>query len=620
MTNMSKNPTQPRQAASGNLMFFQLLSRSPTYILLLLGLCFSITLFATPEPTYLTKFLRYLEWTQHLPTTPDPDFLSFIEKPTPLTKKLREKWLYQLAYNKDWATFSQYYRDSSDTNLQCYAQTARLNQGKTQEVLSAAKSLWLSASSLPKACDALFATLLKNGDLSEELIERRVALALENNNLSLARYLLKQCKPARIQDAEMLSDIYQKPTRITQLQPSRLQGEFYLYGLKRIAARNLDTAIELANTPHGKKMMNDAQKQSFYAYIALYKAMRNLPDAPIWFAKVKPTFQNDVLLDWEIRYALNHRNWPEVIRVIHQANDKNNPGNLYWLARAKAELGEKDTANKLYHDLALKRNYYGFLASLQLKQKPHFENEASLPNPKILSAYKPITDQIQDLYLSHQTVQASRLLNDFVSELPKDEKSALAFWIADHLHWHGKSIYLSNNDELNNQLSLRFPLAHRKTIKEYAENYHIPQEFIYAIIRQESSFQEDVISSAGANGLMQVMPATAHLVAKREKIAFTDKNQLLTSQKNIHIGTAYLQQLAKQFHQHPVLMAAAYNAGPRQANYWLKNHEPKDIDIWIETLPWRETRNYLKNIIAFYAVYQYRMQEKLSLRHLMKPF
>ena len=224
------------------------------------------------------------------------------------------------------------------------------------------------------------------------------------------------------------------------------------------------------------------------------------------------------------------------------------------------------------------------------------------------------------MYLSHQTVQASRLLNDFVSELPKDEKSALAFWIADHLHWHGKSIYLSNNDELNNQLSLRFPLAHRKTIKEYAENYHIPQEFIYAIIRQESSFQEDVVSSAGANGLMQVMPATAHLVARHEKIPYTDKNQLLTSQKNIHIGTAYLQQLAKQFHQHPVLMAAAYNAGPRQANYWLKNHEPKEIDIWIETLPWRETRNYLKNIIAFYAVYQYRMQEKLNLNNVMRPF
>lgn len=586
----------------------------------LLSFCLSTTPWANTPPSYLNKFLRYWEWSQHLPTTPDSDFLEFIEPTTPLTKKLREKWLYQLAYNKDWIKFSQYYRGSNDINLQCYAQTALYFQGKTNEAISNATSIWLTGSSLPKACDVLFAALLKNGELSDELIHQRMVLALQNNNPSLAQYLLKQYKPPRIQEAQLLADISQKPILITKLQPSKLHGEFYVYGLKLIASRNLDKAIALANTASAKKMMNQAQQQSLFADVALYQAIKNLPEAPAWFAKVKPAFYSEVLLDWEIRYALNHRNWPLVIELIKKAHDKQNPSYQYWMARAKQALGQTEEAHALYRALASKRNYYGFLACIKLNQKPNFENEPAKPNPSLLLPYQPILTQIEALYRSRQTVQASRLLNDFTSELPKLEKSALAFWIANHLNWHGKSIYLSNNDDLINQLSLRFPLAHQNSVATYSKNYHIPQEFIYAIIRQESSFQEDVISSAGANGLMQVMPATAHLVAKREHITYSDKTQLLTSQKNIHIGTAYLGQLAQQFHQHPVLMAAAYNAGPRQANYWLKYHTPKDLDIWIETLPWRETRNYLKNIIAFYAVYQYRMQQKLNLDSMMRPF
>ena len=95
---------------------------------------------------------------------------------------------------------------------------------------------------------------------------------------------------------------------------------------------------------------------------------------------------------------------------------------------------------------------------------------------------------------------------------------------------------------------------------------------------------------------------------------------IFTSNKNINIGIAYLQQLAKRFSQHPVLMAAAYNAGPRQAYYWLKNHPPKEIDVWIETLPWQETRNYLKNVTAFYVVYQYRLKQKPDMSRFLQPF
>lgn len=213
-----------------------------------------------------------------------------------------------------------------------------------------------------------------------------------------------------------------------------------------------------------------------------------------------------------------------------------------------------------------------------------------------MKPYQAFIDQIQTLYMTKQTLQASRLLNDFISELPKDEASALVYWIDKQLQWHGKSVYLSNNETLNNQLSLRFPLAYKDSISLYSKKYAVAPEFIYAIIRQESGFRDDATSSVGARGLMQVMPYTARVVSKADKIPYNDQKQLFVSQKNINIGVAYLKQLAKRFDNHPILIAAAYNAGPKQVVYWLKTHPPKEIDVWIETLPWQETRNYLKTL------------------------
>ena len=588
--------------------------------LIFLGLCLNTAVCAESGQAYLDKFMMYSQWSQHLPTSPDPAFIAFIANDSPLSQKLREKWLYQLAYNKDWSTYSKYYQSSTDTHLQCYEQIALYQQGQRPQAIKSAQLLWLNGDSQSKACDQLFTLLLKNHELDDKLITQRLVLALEKHNLTLAAYILKQYNPPRLKEITLLMAISQNPRRITQLDPSELHNEFYLYGLKRMVSINMEQAIDLWHDAKTKKLMNHAQQQAFLAHVALYKAMRNHPDTPVWFAKVEPAFYNDVLLGWQIRFALKYRQWPQVEELINHAQDKDTPCWQYWLARAMEAQGKKVPADEVYQRLADTRNYYGFLASIRLNQNFSFKNERTVENTRLLLPYQPITDHIKALYISNQSLQASRLLNDFVSELSKDDKSALAYWIAHDLQWTSKSVYLSNNDELSNQLLLRFPLAYQASVTTYAKSYQIPKELVFAIIRQESGFRDDVISAAGAQGLMQIMPATAQAISKHDKIAYSDKKQLFSSQKNINIGVAYLQVLSKRFAKHPILMVAAYNAGPKQVNYWLKNHPPKDIDIWIETLPWHETRNYLKNVIAFYAVYQYRMKEKPDLTPFMKGF
>lgn len=589
-------------------------------ILLLCGLISCQTCLALSGQAYMDRFNTYLSFSQNLPTTtPSTTFLEFVNGATPLSTKLREKWLYELAKNKDWTHFSQYYQPSNDLNLVCYEQIANYNTGKQQEALKNSAPLWLSGDSRPPSCNSLFDLLLKDNRFDQNLITQRIDLALEQRNIQLARYLLKQYKTPHTAELNALNAVNQNPENIIKLNPGGLNSDIYLYGLKRMVSINMDKALKLWQQSKTQKMLNQAQQQAFLAHVALYKAMRNHEDALQWFAKVKPQYYNDVLLDWQIRFALKRKKWTQVTVLINDSKHKDEPCWQYWLARSLEEQGKKAEARALYESLAKNRQYYGFLASLRLNKKPSFTNEIPTTNLDVLKPYEAFIDQIQTLYMTKQTLQASRLLNDFISELPKDEASALVYWIDQKLQWHGKSVYLSNNDTLNNQLSLRFPLAYKDSISLYSKKYAVAPEFIYAIIRQESGFRDDATSSVGARGLMQVMPYTARVVSKADKIPYNDQKQLFLSQKNINIGVAYLKQLAKRFGNHPILVAAAYNAGPKQVVYWLKTHPPKEIDVWIETLPWQETRNYLKNIMAFYVVYQYRLGQKPNLGNFLEP-
>lgn len=587
--------------------------------LLIFGMLSATESIALSGQAYMDRFNQFSAWYERIPIVPSLEFLAFVKENTPLANKLRDKWLYELARIKDWNKYIEYYQPSSDMNLVCFNQIARYHLGQTAQVLKDVAPIWLTAQSRPQSCNTLFNLALQDEHFDQSLITQRLVLALDNRNLQLARYLLKLYKIPRVTDADTLSTIHHRPSNISSLSPGGFNSFFYLYGLKRLVSLNMDQAIKLWKQPKARQVMNEADQQAFLAHVALYKAMRSNEDTLAWFKKVKPQYYTDILVDWQIRFALKNRDWPRVAELINHSNTKAEPCWQYWLARALEEQGQVTQAQALYEPLSNNRHYYGFLASIRLKKKPQFENEKTSTNFSTLKAYQPIINKIQQFYATKQNQQASRLLNDFISELPKEEASALVYWVDSTLQWHGKSVYLSNNELLNNQLLLRFPLAYENTVKMYSKQYGVPAEFVYAIIRQESGFREDVVSSAGARGLMQVMPRTASLVSKLGKINYNDQKQLFLSQKNINIGIAYLQQLGKRFSYHPIMIAAAYNAGPRQVVYWMRDHPPKEIDLWIETLPWRETRNYLKNVMAFAVVYQYRLNQKPDLNRFLEP-
>jgi soluble lytic murein transglycosylase len=587
--------------------------------LIYLGFYLLVSTLSYADQAYLNRFNAYQAWSNQLPTTPNPAFLTFISQKAPLSQKLREQWLYALAQQQHWDTYLNYYQPSNDSSLVCYKNFALYQQGQQNIAIANSKKQWLTGDSLPPACDKLFILMINENIFDNELITKRIKLALEKRNAPLASYLLRKIKHTTTNhDEKTFEIIQQNPTRITQLKTGGLNSDFYLYGLKRLLSRNLDHATRLWQQAQQQGLLNEKQQQDFLAQIAIQKAVRDQQDASTWLQKIKPFYMNETLLEWKIRFALKNRRWANVESLIKQSTNRNSACWQYWLARALDAQGKHADAVVIYQTLAKTRQYYGFLASNRLNMPFQFAHENMTIDKKTLDVYKPITNDIKKLYQSKQTLAASKLTNNFFSELPKNEKIAFINWLEHDLHWVGKAVYLSNHEDLTNQLTLRFPLAYQQDIKQQSTHYHVPEALVYAIIRQESAFREDVISFAGAHGLMQLMPSTAKWISKLHHIPYQDKKQLFTSFKNIHLGVAYLQQLAKHFHNHPLFMVAAYNAGPKQVNHWLQSQPHEQSDIWIETIPYYETRNYLKSVMSFYLVYQYRLGQKPSLSDFTK--
>lgn len=560
---------------------------------------------------YMKRFMMFQAWYQQLPFNPDQNFISFIDERRPLSNALRDKWLYELARMKNWKTYKRHYVASNDPNLQCFALIAEYHEGNQAQALAQAKALWLSPTSLPASCNPIFEVLRKTTLFNDDLITARIALALSHQNLALARYLLKQFNPAKKQEEQVLLSIYQTPKKITALSSSPLHEIFYLYGLKRILSTNLHKAAQIWALEKTQKILKTPKQQDFLTQLAMLKAIKHEPDTTRWFSKIKPAYYHERLLEWQIRHALMQKDYTQVLRLIYLIENKHLPDWQYWRARALEAQGKQHLAEKIYRKLAQRRHYYGFLASARLKQNPQFEHEIRAYNLRILKPYQPILNEISFYFRTGQKRQASQVIHHFASELPKDYQSALAWWVETKLRWHAKSVQLGDNEKLQNQLALRFPLIYQNIVSAQAKTRQLPPELIYAIMRQESVYREDIVSNAGALGLMQMMPATAKLMSKIYKIHFKDKKELFQQDKNITLGSAYLADLAKKFNNHPILMAAAYNAGPGKVKHWLHEFEGDDIDRFIEIIPWQETRNYLKNVLAYYVVYQYRLQKKI---------
>jgi soluble lytic murein transglycosylase len=575
----------------------------------------------------LHPYLRYYYLNRNFKSLNPIDIQYYIQRypQSPMAAKLRRKQLEKLAKGKHWRAFIDMYKPSDITSIQCKYFQAMQATGQGEKINKEIKPLWLVGKSQPDACSPAFKNWLNNNPKKTRLLWKRFELSLAKYNFGLANHLAGQMPSKQQREAQAIITLYSKPHLVTKAaylkkQPS---AEVISYGLFRLGRRSPELAIRTYNKLNKQYKFTKKQQHRIFKAIALRYSFRKNRKGLIWYRKLIGADLEPVYQEWMIRIALVHGDWKLVKESIEglPKDEQAETRWRYWYARALDKLGKKQEAQKAYASIANIRSYHGFLASQYCKKYGiHINHTAPKYTKKEIESIKqkPAYKRAKLLYQLKQKDEA-RLELYYLMKHSTQKQQYLITKLVTEWGWTPQALRLTNMAEHKDDVHIRFPLAHTQAVETNAKLRKINQALVYALIRQESYFMPQAKSHAGAIGLMQLMPATAHKTAKQYKLNYKGSQTLLNSQNNIRLGTAHLRQLHKELYDNPILVIAAYNAGRHAVVRWLPKNQAMPADIWIETIPYYETRKYLKNVVASHVVYQYRLGEtNPSLSKVMK--
>ena len=561
----------------------------------------------------LYPYLQYQWLKKHL----DKDLLvkQFIEQhgTSRYARSLKLNRLYHLARNARWQDFLQSFDTSTrDASLNCYYRRAQFNTGDKQAALAGAKDLWAVGKSQPKACDPLFAELKKSSHFNRDLFWQRFDAALRNNKTRLARYVKKLMPAADQEIAALWLKLHDNPDRYLPELLSRAwtaQSKLmFTHAIDRLASSDINQAIEIWDKHKQRYNLSTAQTDRLEKRLAFKLAYEN--DAAAYERLGQLNDSDNSSKTIRIRVALSEQNWPRVITAIEDLNPANKQTEKwqYWLARAYYETGKPLQAEEILSDLSVKRDFYGYLAADRLNRLYQLSDNPIEATSEQLGRIK-----------NHQ---AFRVAFEFMV-LERERDAKLQWWhalrqldkadypvaakLAQQWQWDEIAIFTIAKVKQWDDIEMRFPMSYADKIHENAELQNLNPVILFGLIRRESAFNKDARSPSGAQGLMQIMPQTARQIAKDLDERYPGRNGLYDPVKNLQYGSYYYQKLLNQFDGHYAIALAAYNAGPNRVKKWLPD-ETIPADIWIETIPFRETRNYVTSVLVYALIYQQRIQ------------
>lgn len=569
----------------------------------------------------LTPYLDFFELNRRLRRLPSSDVDKFLQSHsgTHLGDKLRQRWLHQLAQRSRWSEFLSYYDDSLDnsTRLQCQALLARHKTGDSS-ALNQVTALWNVEHSQPKECDAIFKSWINAGKRSQALNWQRFNKALDAGNRTLARYLAKSLQGQQLALANLHLEIYSHPHRIRQRHRFQQQTpdmqKIILRGITRYARHDPLTALSQWRRYDAQQLFNDEQRLATQQQLAMQLVRRGHQNAADKLVGHIPQITSDKVTQYLLRDALKQQDWPKIYRYLQHlpVQEQQSERWLYWQARASEELQLADpnlpTANQIYTQLAMQRSFYSFLAADKLGRNYQLSDHPVTPANAVTQAITnhPTTRRARELKAVNDQLNANREWLYMTSRFNSEEEHIAAAKLAHQWGWHHKTITSMASAKSWDDLRLRFPLAYNKQVFAAAQQHQVSPLLLFSIARQESAFAENAASPAGAMGLMQLMPNTARYTAKKAGIKYR-KSDLFKADKNIQLGSVYITELLNRYQGNRILATAAYNAGPHRVDTWLKKSgKSLPYDIWIETIPYRETRKYVQNVLAYSVIYGYR--------------
>jgi len=554
----------------------------------------------------LAPYVEYWRLKLGLAAADAQDVRAFLSRHagSPLAEQLRADWLKALGQKGEWALFAQDYvaTGSEDAELACH--TAQWRRGSEGDAaLAAVKPLWFSGRATPDACAPLFAALFARGELKEADRWARVRLATEAGSVRLAQSLAVEAGAAerdwRRVEGNPLAAL--QSAAFAWRQP---QGrESALFALERAARK--DAAAARAAWVRVRAQLPESDRRYGDGRLAFHAARSHVAEAHLWFREAGGRQLNDEQHAWRVRAALRAASFEDVLRAIDEMPPAlaAEPAWRYWKARALAAQGNADEAKALYAGLAPAWHFYGLLAAeaLGLPIEPRSQPLPIGDDALAKFGARPEVRRVVKLAELDMRPESLREWQPVVRGLD-DEALLLASEYARRAGLNDRSINTAERTAARHDFALRYPTPFRPHFEAAAKAHDVDAALLFAIARQESRFVPDIVSSAGAQGLMQLMPATARWVARQLGQNGYRSAQIADVETNTSFGAYYFRYWLERLDSHPALAAAAYNAGPGRAQAW-RPDAALDGAAWVETIPFNETRDYVKKVLANAMLY-----------------
>jgi soluble lytic murein transglycosylase len=533
----------------------------------------------------------------------------------PPAEALRRPWLALLAENAQWSRFAEDYRPQNDENLQCFYGQALLSTGRRSEAMDQAAKLWLSGSSRPKSCDPLFEAWIKEGGLTRNLTWQRIELAMQRGQVNLVRHLRRYLAPGDTRWLDYWLRVDQTPALILERDWSTVTHDrmnaILAHGMRKMTRADASRAAADWDDLRRRSGLDRRRFAAIENDAVLYMCLRFEPGALTRVESIPQDLRSDSVREWAVRAALREQNWQVALRMLDGLNDvqKEESRWRYWKARALQENGRDREAREVFETLAEGQDYFAMLALGHLGRPlvvPHVPLVVSDEAVRRVGKL-PALQRAAELYTLGRYGPARREWQQAQPGFDAQELAAAAAW-AHGLGWHDRAIVATAAVGHMTDLELRFPVPHREIVFAQAGATGLNPALVYGLTRQESLFMSDVGSSAGALGLMQIMPQTGKRIAGWHGEKLSNPILLLQPERNIRYGTSYLRRQFDDLQNHPSLATAAYNAGQSRVKGWLPS-TPMPADVWVETIPFNETRNYVEKVAVYTAIYESRLGE-----------
>ena len=537
---------------------------------------------------------------------------------TPLASRFLIAYLRHKAQDRRWRAFLDVLDEVPVMpELQCYYYQALLAVGDRQAAYAGAATLWNVGYSQDDACDPLFAAWVSAVGPSDELVWSRALKSFEAKNGHLIRYVKRFASQSLQQDLDELASVYRRPSRVEgdHHRVSTRHTDILVAGLTRLAQLNPNRAYQAMTSLNEHFAGADSRRVGVSKAIVKHSLFAERSPAPAdWVqTQVQVLKEDDLTLIW-LRQRIAEGRWSELSTEI----DWLSPGLRqqdrwrYWLARSREAMGDTDDGlSGIWRDLAAERSFHGFLAADRLAL-PYALNEHPPPGPMpefSVSTRRGVA-RAQELLALGEQRESKEQWRHTINQLPRELRSRLGE-IALLRGWPDLAADAANAASDWNRLDLRFPVTHWDAFEKAGANNQVDSYLLLALARRESGLYTLARSKVGARGLMQVMPSTARSVLQGMGERYGGAATLYQPETNIPVGSTYFATLMTRFDGNHVKALAAYNAGPSRVSRW--TNDDMAFDQWVDSIPFRETREYVQAVLAYRVIYRLRAGESASM-------